>query len=106
MTGNTGVMTGDAVAAVDTVRDRRTIFGHPAGLYVLFATEMWERFSYYGMRVLLVLYMTNYLIEHARNGAYVFGFTAVQSVLESVFGTSPCSQWLRRFMVSTQDLST
>ena len=35
--------------------------GHPAGLYVLFFTEMWERFSYYGMRALLMLYMVNYL---------------------------------------------
>jgi len=34
--------------------------GHPKGLYVLFFTEMWERFSYYGMRALLVLYMVNY----------------------------------------------
>ncbi len=33
---------------------------HPKGLYVLFATEMWERFSYYGMRALLVLYLINY----------------------------------------------
>src|SRR3954449_3892381 len=32
---------------------------HPVGLYILFATEMWERFSYYGMRALLVLYMIN-----------------------------------------------
>ena len=37
---------------------QRELFGHPIGLYVLFFTEMWERFSYYGMRVLLVLYMT------------------------------------------------
>jgi proton-dependent oligopeptide transporter, POT family len=35
--------------------------GHPVGLYVLFATEMWERFSYYGMRALLVLYFVSYL---------------------------------------------
>ncbi|MGB0838318.1 MAG: peptide MFS transporter [Flavobacteriaceae bacterium] len=34
------------------------LFGHPKGLYVLFLVEMWERFSYYGMRALLVLYMT------------------------------------------------
>ena len=33
-------------------------FGHPRGLFVCFATEMWERFSYYGMRALLVLFMT------------------------------------------------
>ena len=37
--------------------------GHPKGLYVLFATEMWERFSYYGMRALLVLYLTAQLID-------------------------------------------
>jgi POT family proton-dependent oligopeptide transporter len=37
---------------------QRELFGHPIGLYILFLTEMWERFSYYGMRVLLVLYMT------------------------------------------------
>ena len=33
-------------------------FGHPAGLSTLFFTEMWERFSYYGMRALLILFMT------------------------------------------------
>ncbi len=36
----------------------RELFGHPAGLYILFMTEMWERFSYYGMRGILVLYLT------------------------------------------------
>ena len=39
-------------------RSTRTLFGHPAGLYILFFTEMWERFSYYGMRAFLILYMT------------------------------------------------
>ena len=34
------------------------VIGHPAGLFVLFFTEMWERFSYYGMRALLVLFFT------------------------------------------------
>ncbi len=37
---------------------QRELFGHPIGLYVLFFTEMWERFSYYGMRAILVLYLT------------------------------------------------
>ena len=36
---------------------QKELFGHPVGLYVLFFTEMWERFSYYGMRAILVLYM-------------------------------------------------
>ena len=36
------------------------ILGHPKGLFVCFATEMWERFSYYGMRALLILYLTKH----------------------------------------------
>ena len=42
--------------AEPTVQDR-SFFGHPRGLSTLFFTEMWERFSYYGMRALLLLYM-------------------------------------------------
>jgi proton-dependent oligopeptide transporter, POT family len=47
-----------AVAATDTRLHDRAFFGHPRGLSTLFFTEMWERFSYYGMRVLLILFMT------------------------------------------------
>ncbi|MGB5377532.1 MAG: MFS transporter, partial [Muriicola sp.] len=36
---------------------QKQLFGHPVGLYILFFTEMWERFSYYGMRAILVLYL-------------------------------------------------
>src|SRR5262245_13066426 len=43
---------------VETVPADRTFFGHPRGLSTLFFTEMWERFSYYGMRALLILFMT------------------------------------------------
>lgn len=70
----------------DAAPPSRTFFGHPAGLFVLFFTEMWERFSYYGMRALLVLYMTDHLIDHALTGGYVFGFGTLKSGLESVFG--------------------
>src|SRR5580698_4589544 len=61
------------------------IFGHPKGLTFLFTHEMWERFSYYGMRSLLVLYMTKYLLlpEHAGD---VRGLSAVKDALESIFG--------------------
>ncbi|HJT67709.1 MAG TPA: hypothetical protein VJ749_14715, partial [Pyrinomonadaceae bacterium] len=44
-------------SAASTIRER-TFFGHPRGLSTLFFTEMWERFSYYGMRAILTLYMT------------------------------------------------
>src|SRR5690625_7440399 len=39
--------------------DNKMVMGHPAGLLVLFFTEMWERFSYYGMRALLVLFLVS-----------------------------------------------
>ena len=54
-----GADAGSAPASGAAVTPARR--GHPAGLYVLFFTELWERFSYYGMRALLMLYMVNYL---------------------------------------------
>src|SRR3954466_11650899 len=51
---------------------QRTFLGHPIGLYVLFFTEMWERFSYYGMRALLILYMVNYLKMVPREASTVY----------------------------------
>src|SRR5579859_7694794 len=47
----------DVVPSLDATRADRSFFGHPRGLATLFFTEMWERFSYYGMRALLILYM-------------------------------------------------
>jgi POT family proton-dependent oligopeptide transporter len=61
------------------------IFGHPKGLTFLFTTEMWERFSYYGMRSLLVLYMTKYLLLPEHSGD-VRGLLTVKSALEGIFG--------------------
>jgi POT family proton-dependent oligopeptide transporter len=74
----------DAVQAVPRSQGGE-LFGHPRGLTFLFTTEMWERFSYYGMRSLLVLYMTKYLLlpEHAGD---VRGLLPVKAALESVFG--------------------
>lgn len=61
------------------------LFGHPRGLSVLFATEMWERFSYFGMASLLVLYMVKYLLLPGQVDV-VIGYHAVKGALESVFG--------------------
>lgn len=64
---------------------------HPKGLYFLFTTEMWERFSFYGMRALLVLYMTKYLFLDGRQD-HVVGYDAIKSALESVFGAMTVQQ--------------
>ncbi|MEM9744197.1 MAG: oligopeptide:H+ symporter [Pseudomonadota bacterium] len=45
-----------------TANSQRSVLGHPPGLFVLFFTEMWERFSYYGMRALLVLFLTKHFL--------------------------------------------
>ena len=42
---------------------KSTVLGHPSGLFVLFFTEMWERFSFYGMRSLLILFLTSSFVE-------------------------------------------
>lgn len=71
--------------------------GHPKGLYILFFTEMWERMSYYGMRALLVLYMTKYLLFDPERAARVTGFNTLKSLLEMGFGpleTQPLSSEL------------
>jgi POT family proton-dependent oligopeptide transporter len=67
------------------VAARGELFGHPRGLTFLFTTEMWERFSYYGMRSLLVLYMTKFLLvsDHSSN---VIGLAALKRALEGLFG--------------------
>src|SRR5713101_5501979 len=59
--------------------------GHPRGLGFLFATEMWERFSYYGMRALLVLYMVKYVLQPDVAGQ-VIGLSALKHGLEALFG--------------------
>ena len=47
--------------------------GHPRGLFILFATEMWERFSYYGMRALLILYLTKHFLFGDKSAGLIYG---------------------------------
>ena len=59
--------------------NQETLFGHPVGLYTLFFAEMWERFSYYGMRALLIFYMIKGFLRYGDKEAYaVYGaYTAL-----------------------------
>ena len=47
--------------------------GHPKGLWVLFGTEMWERFNFYGMRAILTLFMVNALIMKEADASIIYG---------------------------------
>ena len=60
-----------SAAALDPAK--REFLGHPIGIYVLFFTEMWERFSYYGMRAILMLYMTNFLARDDKWAGGIYG---------------------------------
>jgi POT family proton-dependent oligopeptide transporter len=68
----------------DTAPKEATLFGHPRGLTFLFTTEMWERFSYYGMRAILVYSLVNYLLLHPAVDT-IIGFHAFKRALEIVF---------------------
>jgi proton-dependent oligopeptide transporter, POT family len=56
-----------------TTENRLAQKGHPKGLYVLFATEMWERFNYYGMRAILILFMTKALLYNDAFASNLYG---------------------------------
>jgi len=58
------------------MKSEKTLFGHPYGLYVLFFTELWERFSYYGMRALLVLF----LISETTSDNPGYGWTESEAI--------------------------
>ncbi|HJW39691.1 MAG TPA: peptide MFS transporter [Rhizomicrobium sp.] len=73
------------MAIVDTAPEK-TLFGHPRGLTWLFTTEMWERFSYYGMRALLVLYLTKFLFAPG-NFDDVVGYQFLHHLFVSMFGS-------------------
>jgi POT family proton-dependent oligopeptide transporter len=66
--------------------DDRALFGHPRGLGLLFITEMWERFSYYGMRAILVLYLVNALKWDTAHAANLYGTYTMLVYLTPVIG--------------------
>ena len=57
----------------DVLKDAPVQKGHPKGLYLLFFTEMWERFSYYGMRAIFVLYMVKELMLNNEEASKIYG---------------------------------
>ncbi|MCB2048320.1 MAG: peptide MFS transporter [Novosphingobium sp.] len=64
-----------------------TILGHPKGLFVLFFAEMWERFSYYGMRALLIFYLTKHWLFSDEQAGIIYGaYTALVYITPVVGG--------------------
>lgn len=68
--------------------EEKTIFGHPRGLFILFFTEMWERFSYYGMRGLLIIYLTQHFLFSDEKSSIMYGaYTALVYIMTIIGGT-------------------
>ena len=72
----------------DNSNHEKTIMGHPRGLVILFLTEMWERFSYYGMRGLLVVYLTQHFLFSDEKSSLLYGaYTALVYVMTIIGGS-------------------
>ncbi|MEZ4986872.1 MAG: peptide MFS transporter [Saprospiraceae bacterium] len=65
---------------------QRQLFGHPIGLYILFLTEMWERFSFYGMKALLIFYLVKYHLFSDEAGNIIVGSYAALVYAMPVIG--------------------
>lgn len=68
--------------------------GHPKGLYVLFFTEMWERFSYYGMRGLLIFYLTQHFLFSDEKSYSIYGAYTALVYLAPVLGGALADRYL------------
>jgi POT family proton-dependent oligopeptide transporter len=74
----------------------RTWFGQPPGLTILFLTEMWEKFSFFGMRALQVYYMTKQLHFSQANASLVYGAYGAGVYLTPIAGGMIADRWLGR----------
>ena len=71
-----------------------TWFGQPKGLTILFLTQMWEQFSYYGMRALLVYYMTRQLLLGQEKASLIYGAYTATAYFTPIFGGMIADRWL------------
>jgi POT family proton-dependent oligopeptide transporter len=83
--------------ATSTAAPEASWFGHPRGLATLFFTEMWERFSYYGMRGFLILYMVKALGFTDQHAGAVYGNYVGSVWLAAIFGGIIADRWLGHY---------
>jgi len=79
---------------VSTARQDGQWFGQPRGLTILFLTQMWEIFSYYGMRTLLVYYMTKQLLFAQEKSSLIYGTYTALAYFTPILGGAIADRWL------------
>ncbi len=84
----------DTSADIGIDPNERTILGHPRGLVILFFTEMWERFSYYGMRGLLILYLTQHFLFSDERSSLIYGAYVSLVYVMAIFGGALADRYL------------
>jgi POT family proton-dependent oligopeptide transporter len=85
-----------AGASSNELRPARTLFGHPAGLTVLFTTQMWAEFSFFGLQALLVYYMTKQLGFPQAKSSLIYGAYGAAAFFSPFFGGIIADRWLGR----------
>ena len=83
-----------AVGGLIASRKSEEFASHPRGLFVLFYAEMWERFSYYGMRALLVLYLTKHWLYDDSKANLIYGAYGALVYITPVLGGILADRWL------------
>jgi len=83
-----------AAGGVISLRKSEETVGHPRGLFVLFYAEMWERFSYYGMRALLILYLTKFWLFSDGKASLIYGAYGSLVYITPVLGGYIADRWL------------
>lgn len=83
-----------AAGGIIASRKSEEVVGHPRGLFVLFYAEMWERFSYYGMRALLILYLTKFWLFDDSKSSLIYGAYTSLVYITPVLGGYIADRWL------------
>jgi POT family proton-dependent oligopeptide transporter len=83
-----------AIGGMIASRKSEEVVGHPRGLFVLFYAEMWERFSYYGMRALLILYLTKWWLYDDGKSNLIYGAYTSLVYITPVLGGWLADRWL------------
>src|SRR3954465_818372 len=90
------MMASEALSGQVTASRPKALFGHPPGLTVLFLSQMWAEFSYFGLQALLVYYMTQHLGFSQGRSSVIYGIYGAAAFFSPFIGGIVADRWLGR----------